>query len=171
MTENSDTASFGTTQVDTDNFFTEFLHINELKCDYCKTLWVSQVEEFPLGEKIEKIGGRRLCILCAAEDKERLFHANLAGNVWMKKVWLDQFVTYTDFFCCICKGPNLKFTVRTHPTEFFLVHTYIHFEAHRFCHPCFLREFTQRSAILQPEYCDQCIKGPRQSKPLRHEPT
>ena len=157
-------------QCDLDGFLAQKIpHINEFKCDYCGTLWMTHVDHFPVGEKIETICGQRLCMLCAEEEKNRLFSASSSKNVWNKKVWLDCFVKFEDFYCCNCGGRNPIYNIRTHPTELILIHTYIHFEPHRLCNSCFVNVFNDREDILHPAYCDLCKKGPYETAPLRNE--
>lgn len=156
--------------VDVDGFLCHNVpHINEFKCDYCGTLWITKVYPFPLGDKIETVGGKRLCVLCSTEEKEKLINLNTTKNVWNKKAWLDCFVKFEDFYCCNCGGRNPRYSVKTHPTEFFLVHRYVHFEPHKICHSCFENVFNDREDILHPAYCDLCKKGPYESAPLRNE--
>lgn len=158
------------TQCDLDGFHSENVpHINSYRCDYCDTLWMTQVHNFPLGTQVERFGGRKLCQMCLVEQQERLLRSNLCPDTWNKKCWLDCFVKYEDFYCCNCNGRNRELSVLTHPGEHFLVHSFIHFHPHKFCSSCFTKVFNQKAEILHPECCLLCKRGPLVNTPLRHE--
>ena len=158
------------TQCDLDGFHTgKIPHAKNYKCDYCATLWISVIDNFPLGNLIETVSGRRLCPICQVENQERLLRSTLSPDVWNKRCWLDCYVKYEDFYCCHCNGRGRHVSVITYPSEYLLIHSYVHFPPHKICHHCFISVFTERARILHPDCCEACKRGPFVNTPLRHE--
>jgi len=142
------------------DFYGEFPLTMNYKCQYCGLAWILRVKKFEVGNDLQVIDSRRLCRLCAEEERSKIFNVNISGNPWRRRLWLKRTVLLKDFHCCLCIDVTKNHSLTTNSLGMFTVYTFTYFESHRFCGMCFENLFREMRAELNPGECLVCVHGP-----------